>query len=99
MKAILKAIMGFMSKKPKLTGRQINMWEHTGWGDAIHWRDFQKRKLYGHLYERPKLGDIINSEMQSGKVGQFVVVEVEYMRDPPDQFFCKVSDFGYKEKH
>ena len=95
---LIKNILGFKSKKPKLTGRQINIWEHTGWGDTIAWTDYKTRRLHGHLPERPKVGDIINSEMESGKVGQFVVVEVEYMRDPPDQFFCKVSDLGYKEQ-
>lgn len=86
-----------MSKNPKPTTREINIWEHTGWGNSIEWNDYQKRKLHGHLQNRPQLGDIINSKMESGKVGQFVVVEVHYMRDPPDMFFCVVEDLGYKE--
>lgn len=98
MSIIKNILFGFMSKKPKLTGRQINMWEHSGWGNSINWWDFAKRRVYGHMDQRPKVGDIINAKMKSGKVGQFVVSEVEYMRDPPDQFFCTVSDLGYKEK-
>jgi hypothetical protein len=83
--------------KPKLTGREINMWEHKGWGNAINWLDFEKRKMYGHLYDKPRIGDLINCQMQSGKVHSFIVVDVEYKSDPPDMFFCDVSDYKYKE--
>lgn len=82
--------------RPKLTGRQINMWEHTGWGNTIQWLDFSSRKIMGHMLDRPVVGDVINSEMTSGQIMQFLVIDVEYMSDPHDQFFCKVSDFGYK---
>lgn len=95
---IIKNILGFISKKPKLTGRQINAWDHKQWGNHISWYNYPKRRMHGHMPEKPKVGDIINHEMQSGKVAQFVVVEIEYMADPRDQFFCTVSDFGYKEK-
>lgn len=94
---MISMIKNFFNKKPKLTGRQINLWEHTEWGDSIYFMDFSKRKVAGHLYDRPEVGDIINSKMTSGKIGQFLVTDVEYMADPPDMFFCNVSDIGYKE--
>jgi len=105
MKAILKIksiVTSFSrkkaeNKKPKLTGKEFNMWEHNGWGDTIYWRNFNERTMHGHSPSDIKVGDVINAKMQSGKVAQFVVVKIEYMRDPSDQFFCTVSDLGYKE--
>lgn len=96
---LIGELLGFsmVGNKPKLTGRQINVWEHDGWGNTITWTNYNKRRMHGHLPERPKLGDVINCKMESGKIAQFLVVEVDYMRDPPDQFFCTVSDLGYKE--
>lgn len=85
--------------KPKLTGHEINMWQHTGWGNSIFWLNYERRQIYGHLMDKPQPGDLINSRMDSGKVAQFLVVDVEYMRDPPDMFFCTVSDFGYTDKY
>jgi hypothetical protein len=83
--------------KPPLTGREINMWDHTGWGDAIYWADYEAGRMHGHLQEKPKKGDVINCKMQSKQIGQFVVIKTKYMPDPPDQFFCTVSWFGYKQ--
>lgn len=77
------------------TGRIINLWEHAGWGDSIMFYDWEKRRLVGHLGKRPKIGDEIRSKMESGKIGRFLVSEVEYCRDPNDMFFCTVKDLKY----
>jgi hypothetical protein len=94
MKTLLKRLFG---RQPKLTGRQINMWEHNSWGNALHWTDWKIRKLHGWLDDRPRVGDLINAKMKSGKIAQFIVINVELCRDPTDMFFCDLSDFGYKE--
>lgn len=77
------------------TGRIINMWKHTGWGNSISFTDWEKRRLVGHLPNRPKIGDEIRSKMESGEIGRFLVSEVEYCRDPKDMFFCTVKDLKY----
>lgn len=80
----------------RLTGREINMWDHSGWGDSIYWLNFNTRRIAGHLHNPPEKGDIINCQMQSGKIAQFIVVSCEVMSDPSDQFFATVSDYQYK---
>lgn len=35
--------------------------------------------------------------MESGKIGQFKVIEIRFMEDPRDQFFGKVDPIGYVE--
>lgn len=75
----------------------INVWEHNGWGDAIDWFDYERRQLYGHLMQKPKVGDEIRAKMQSGRIGRFEVIEANYPGNPADMFFCKVKDIGYVE--
>lgn len=79
------------------TGEIINLWEHNSWGNSVYFSDFKNRKITGHLSPRPKVGDEIRSKMSNGKIGRFLVKEIEYCRDPNDMFFCNVEDFGYLE--
>lgn len=72
------------------------MWEHSGWGNSIFWIDWDKRKIGGFLSNLPKKGDILQCEMESGKIAQFKFELVEVMDDPKDQFFALVSDLDYK---
>jgi hypothetical protein len=97
MKVLITFLKLIFPRRPKLTGRQINMWEHTEWGNSIYFLSYRERKVSGHLYNRPSVGDILNAKMASGKIGQFIVTKVDYVIDPNDMFFCEVSDFGYRE--
>ena len=45
--------------------RIISMWEHSGWGNSINWRDWEKRSIYGHLNQIPKKGDILRCKMDA----------------------------------
>lgn len=72
------------------------MWEHTGWGDAMRWADYDRREITGHLTPKPKTGDVVLAKMQSGRVAQFIVKQVEHCDGVPDQFFAKVSDGQYE---
>ena len=83
--------------KIKYTGRVINMWEHNGWGDSMYFISFQGRRVTGHMWQKPRIGDELRSRMKSGKVARFLVVSVDNPGDPPDQFFCTVSDLDYLE--
>jgi len=72
---------------------------HSGWGDRISWTDTSefakgiggdnKYRVNGHLPKRPKVGNTLLGEFEKSWV-LFEFVEVELMRDPPDQFFGKV---------
>lgn len=91
--SVISFIKNLFNRRPKLTGREINMWEHTSWGDALHWTDWKIRKMHGWLNDPPKKGDVINAKMKSGRIAQFIVVDVEVMQDPTDMFFCDLSDW------
>lgn len=84
-------LMGTQTEEPKV----LNLWEHSGWGDSVYFSSFEERRIAGHLQERLKLGDEIRSKMDSGKVGRFEIIDIEYCRDPRDQFFATVKDLGY----
>ncbi len=75
--------------------RIIKMWEHSGWGNSIYFTDYKRMRIAGHFSYRINKGDIIQSKMQSGKIGKFEVVEIKFMSDPRDQFFCTVKPVGY----
>lgn len=72
-------------------------WEHKGWGDSIGWIDFSRRCISGHLTPKPKVGDEFQTRMDSGKIGRFKIISVEYCSDPNDMFFATVSDIGYTD--
>ena len=89
----------FESSIPKPTGRYINMWEHSVWGNNICFADYDKgrkiNKIVGWLSIKPVVGDEIRSKMQSGKIARYLVVSVDYCRDPQDMFFADVGTLGY----
>lgn len=68
-----------------------------GWGRHVDWFDFDKRRIWGHEFKKPKVGDTVVSPMQSGKDAVFKVVDVEYCLDPADMFFATVEDVGYED--
>lgn len=80
----------------KTDAKTWNMWDHSGWGDSLHWSDWDRRRLYGFLKEPPKIGDILRSKMESGKIARFVFTNVEILKDPSDMFFANVSDLEYE---
>jgi hypothetical protein len=46
---------------------------------------------------RPRVGDELLADMQSGKTARFTFTDVEYMLDPDDMFFATVTFVGYVE--
>lgn len=81
-----------------------------GWGNHVSWLNEGKadpvglddgtvgqgpRKVYGHKFDRPKIGDVLTSEMQSGHIAKFVFTEVTYETDPDDMFFGNVEFVEY----
>lgn len=73
----------------------IDAREHKFWGDRIQWFNWDTRKIVGWLDRIPSIGDEIRFQMQSGKVAQFEVIEIERCRDPQDMFFATLKDIGY----
>lgn len=71
------------------------------WGNSLEffrWEvdDEGLRRISGHKRQSLfSVGDWIAMEMESGRVGVFEVVELDWMRDPIDMFFGKVKDVGY----
>ena len=74
-----------------------SMWEHGGWGNSIHWGDYEKRRVVGFLKRLPNKNDILRCKMQSGKIARFRFSEIDYKRYPPDMFAANMEDIGYEE--
>lgn len=67
------------------------------WGDAIKWMNIASRRVVGWKTSKPRVGDKLESPMESGKIGVFIFTAIEHCGDPQDMFFGNVKDFGYKE--
>jgi hypothetical protein len=75
------------------------IFENKGiWGNAIHFMDFDKRRVTGHSPKIPKVGDFLDYKMRSGRTHRFKFESVDQQRDPPDMFFATVSDIGYVDE-
>ena len=68
------------------------------WGNAIHWVDYEKRRVTGHSPTLPQAGDFLDYEMQSGRIGRFKFETVHVCADPRDMFFADMSDVGYVDE-
>lgn len=75
----------------------FRMWEHQGWGNRITWSDWDTRRIDGHISNRRQIkpGTEVWAKMQSGRVGRFEVIDVEYCGGVEDMFFATVKDVGY----
>lgn len=80
-----------MKKKSTPSSDVMGGW----WGNKIEWFDWERRRVVGWKQERPKVGDYLYAQMQSGKWAKFRYTEVDLKWDPPDMFFGTVKDIGY----
>lgn len=78
--------------------RTIAMWEHKTWGNNIFWLDYTTMRVSGHMTPKPKPGDRLCCEMQSGKIAEFEFVKVEKGEGVRDQFFAEVKSLKYKKE-
>lgn len=67
-----------------------------GWGCAINWMDDppvvpNSGKVVGWKSRKPRVGDLLETKMRSGKVGTLVFTEIRPCGDPPDMFFGTVE--------
>jgi hypothetical protein len=86
-----------------------NIGKGNRWGRSIHLSDplrieepfdlHATHRIHGHL-SAPRIqdGDQVRQEMESGRHIRGVVEDVNYMRDPPDQFFATVRWDGYESE-
>ena len=84
-----------MSEPLQMTGYIYEQSGHTGWGNAISWSNYEKRRLVGHLQRRPEVGDEIQWKMESGKTARYAILKVERPGDPADMWFADAMDVGY----
>ena len=70
----------------------MNRWNIDGVN--VFFFDWKTRKISGWSYNI-KVGDLIHASMQSGKVAEFRVTEINRMNDPKDQYFGTVEDVRY----
>jgi len=69
-----------------------------GWGNAINWTSWEKRKVVGWKPRKPHVGDLLEANMESGRVYVLRFVKVELCGDPQDMFFATVEDVGFKDE-
>ena len=70
------------------TGYIYEQWNHSSWGNHISILSWDKRRIYGHMFRIPRVGDEIRFKMESGKIGRFLVVRLEHCSSPSDMFFA-----------
>ena len=76
----------------------INMWEHQRWGNNISWLDFPRLRIYGHLYNTPKDGDILRAKFENNQIGTFIFKNIERCSDPQDMFFAGLEYINMEKK-
>ena len=84
-------------QKPRHEPYVYNSVDHTTWGDSIVVDDWAKGKIYGWLWRKPQVGDLIRFAMNNGSTIETKVVKVKYTHDPPDMFFATVKKLGTVE--
>lgn len=97
MNVVRRAINKMLHPEPARTGKVWNSWEHKGWGNAITIFDWDRCRLSGHLTPRPRVGDVVRLRMTSGRIGEVLLIDVDYMADPPDMWFATFKPLGYVE--
>ena len=70
---------------------------HTVGRDNMFWFDYDNLKISGWSYYVNE-GDIVRSEMQSGKVGLFKITKLKRMLEPKDQYFAEVKPWRYENE-
>jgi len=83
---------------------------NNGWGHSFNTTEkLSKEVTYGHGFDsasgmlmskngRLKKGHVMLMNTESGKLGQFLVLDIEFKRDPNDMFFAYIVCIGYKEE-
>ena len=63
------------------------------WGHALHAKKQQNGnfRCNGHSGKDIVAGDIVLLDVQSGNIGKFIVIDMEFMTDPHDQFFGTIT--------
>lgn len=82
------------------TPREYRQWEHRYWGDKIDITRLNPNgtfRIVGWLPQRPKHGDKLIYDVESGRKAVGYIVNVEYCRDPRDMFFADVIPYDYYE--
>lgn len=78
-------------------GKEVDLTTNS-WGRAYFPKERYGHTHYGHGFLRGlSVGDVILKNAESGKVGRFVVLWIEYERDPADMFWAFVCCVGYKD--
>lgn len=77
------------------TGKAHDFTQGSYWGHAIH--DMRDGRIGGHSTPRPGNGDIVLRMMKSGRVGKYLLSNVELCASPHDMWFADVEFVGYKD--
>lgn len=67
----------------------------TMWGNRITFDTYEERKVHGHISPRVRNGDLFAYQLESGRIGVFMLIEVDHALDPSDMFFANARDVGY----
>ncbi len=64
----------------------------------MKWHDFEKGKFLGFRTSKPRVGDLVETKMQSGKLALSVFIKIEPQGDPQDMFFADCEHIGYSDE-
>lgn len=75
------------------TGKVWKVAEHNDWGDriTIFMKHEHTYRWSGHTTPLVQVGDVLETELESGRVGRFLLTEVEHCGDPWDMWFATSS--------
>ena len=68
-----------------------------GWGDAIGYSEYPYR-VHGWKQRKPVKGDVLTTQMKSGKMLVSIFQQIDRCGDPPDMFFAVVEPIGYSDE-
>lgn len=84
--------------QPPKPQREPTIWsvkKFKGWGNRISWYgrtgDGKEHMWFGWTTPRPQLGDIIETEMQSGRIDRFTIISLKLYIDPDDMWYAHTS--------
>jgi len=67
------------------------------WGNHMELTSWNDGKFVGHRTPYPKVGDLIEADMESGRTAVLLITKIEGCRDPRDMYFGRFDPIGYVE--
>ena len=93
------AVVKCRSRKIKIRDDYEVFNQGGGWGMNFKiMKQYEEHyRIAGHWPTSPENGDILLINMQSGRVGVFILQNMDHCLNPTDMFFCDAYFFGFQD--